>query len=202
MTKKEVFEPNVEAVHAIQNSKFGNLPAVAPKVQKTAELADNLKQISTGETPRIYSDALANDNRELGNVAHAVSQNRALGAYEQTRLIDSLDDVNSDLSAKTSFAQKNPSNPKGPVKVEVLTRNNDNMVVSGYNVWYSLTGWYKAKDENHYFKFDKVSSPTSQPIPPGNYTFWTAKDTHLGPPKQHTVGADGQQEMSIDLPTP
>jgi hypothetical protein len=201
VTKESIF---VQPLHTIQNSNFGNQPAVAGRVQKIAEVARNLPPISTGgkTIASIYSDALTNDFSELGNVARAVSRNKALGAGEETRLIESLDDVHSDLSAKTSFAQKNPSDPSGFVNVKVLTHNNDNMVVRGYNVWYSLTGSYKAKDENHYFKFDRVSSPTSQRIPPGNYTFWTAKDTHLGPPEQHTVGADGQQEMSIDLPTP
>ena len=201
VTQKKVFAPMLRHVQTIQNTNFGHLPTVAPRLQEIAGFARNLQKITTGsKIPSLYSDALISDAGELGNVAHTVSA-KALGVGEQTRLMQAFDDVHSDLSAKARFAEQNPSQPFASVNVTVITRNKDGKEVSNYEVWYCLKGLVNYKDR--YDHFDQLSSPTSNPLPPGNYTIWTRKGSIDGPlMPAKDVGSDGRRERSIDLPTP
>jgi hypothetical protein len=203
VTQKKVFAPMLQHVQTIQNTDFGHLPTVSSRLQQIARFTRNLQQLTAGsKVPSLYADALNNDARELGNLAATVSANKDLGAGDQTSLMQSFEDVHSDLAAKESFAEQNPSQPFAPVNVTVITRDKDVQQVSGYEVWYSLKGYYNYKDEHHYHLFDKDSSPTSQPIPAGNYMFWAAKEGKDGPPRPIDVGSDGQRKRSIDLETP
>ena len=134
-------------------------------------------------------------------MADAVSVNKALGIETKTRLIESLADVHSDLSAKMSYAEKNPSDPFGVVTVKVTTRDKDGNEVSNCEVWYCLKGYVNYPDRH--FRFDQLSSPTSHPLHPGNYVMWTRKGLVDGPQMPaKDVGSDGRTERSIDLTTP
>jgi hypothetical protein len=120
-----------------------------------------------------------------------------LGADQKVRLTRMLDDVSLDLSDKASFAGKNPSDPFTPVKVEVATRDRLKKEVSGYEVWFAPKVLF---EENHrYFRFDRQSSPTDYPLPPGNYVFWSRGGSVQGPMKDCTdVGMDGLTQRLVD----
>jgi hypothetical protein len=189
-------------VQTIQDTNFGKLPTVAARLREMTAFAGKLRQISTDrEIPSVYLDALTSDARELKDVADAVSVNKALGTEEKMRLNQSVEDVHSDLYAKTSYAEKNPSDPFGFVTVKVTTRDKDGNEVSNCEVWCCLKGYVKYKDR--YERFNQLSSPTSHPLHPGNYVMWARQGSVDGPQIPATdVGSDGQREFSIDLPTP
>jgi hypothetical protein len=120
----------------------------------------------------------------------------AVGRVEK-ELAQPIQDVDSDLSAKRNFAVKNPSDPFGSVVVEVTTRNKENSELSGYEVWYSLKGLLKHPEGHN--QFDRASSPTSYPLPPGNYVFWARGGSAEGPKRElKDLGSDGQHERAID----
>jgi hypothetical protein len=119
---------------------------------------------------------------------------RAAGGSEA--LSESVNDVHSDLSAKTRFAEKNPTDPFKSVTVNVRTRKEKNEL-SGYEVWYSLKGLLRYPDRLR--QFDQESSPTSCPLPPGNYVLWTRDGSAEGTPRRlGDLGSDGQPERLID----
>jgi hypothetical protein len=120
-----------------------------------------------------------------------------LGADEKARLTQILDDVRLDLSDKVSFAEKNSSDPFTSVKIKVTTRNKLKKEVSGYEVWFSPKVLF---GENHQSScFDRPSSPTNHPMPPGNYVFWAQGGSAQGPTQPcKDVGNDGRPERSVD----
>jgi hypothetical protein len=122
-----------------------------------------------------------------------------LGADEKARLTQILDDVRLDLSDKVSFAEKNSSDPFTSVKIKVTTRNKLKKEVSGYEVWFSPQVLF---GENHQdSRFERPSSPTDSPLPPGNYVFWARGGSAQGPGPTKPckdVGTDGLTERSVD----
>jgi hypothetical protein len=271
--QKEVFAALLGNLQRIQNSDFGKLPTVAPRLQQIGASARNLQQRSIGrKIPSNYLSQLALDARALRMVADAVSAKNAtapvpprrytpapapaptiappprytpppapytpppapaptinlhfleasflapranrqgsvpagtkpqvfvgavLGADEKARLIQILDDVRLDLSDKVSFAEKNASDPFTSVNIKVTTRNKLKKEVSGYEVWFSPQVLF---GENHLdSRFDRPSSPTDSPLPPGNYVFWARGGSAQGPTKHcKDVGIDGLTERSVD----
>lgn len=120
-----------------------------------------------------------------------------LGPDQKARLNQLLDDVSLDLSDKVSFAGKNPSDPFTPVKIKVTTRDRLKREVSGCEVWFAPKVLFE--ENRRYFRFDRPSSPTDYPLPPGNYVFWSRSGSVQGPMRYcNDVGSDGLTERSID----
>lgn len=116
---------------------------------------------------------------------------------KRKELIEWIEDVFLDLFDKVSFADKNPADPFKSVMVTVTTRDQNRRELSGYEVWFSLKGLIKYDDKHQ--QFDRPSSPTSHPLPPGNYAFWTRNGSVDGPRRKlEDLGSDGQPERSID----
>src|SRR4029077_18619215 len=68
--QKEVFAALLGNLQRIQNSDFGKLPTVAPRLQQIGASARNLQQRSIGrKIPSKYLSQLALDARALGMVA-------------------------------------------------------------------------------------------------------------------------------------
>jgi hypothetical protein len=104
VTQKKVFAPMLQHVQTIQNTDFGHLPTVSSRLQQIARFTRNLQQLTAGsKVPSLYADALTNDARELGNLADTVSANKDLGAGDQTSLMQSFEDVHSDLCRTEPF---------------------------------------------------------------------------------------------------
>jgi hypothetical protein len=183
-------------VQTIQNSRFGKLPTVAWRLQKIATDAMILQKFSLRSTMSpTYVHALDLVNQRLAQVA--ATANEVLTPPKQEQLIQSLDDARSDLAAKASFAEKNPSDPFASVIVKITTRNKDKKEVSGYAVWFSSKVALQYNAEHRHF--DHPSSPTSRPLPPGDYVFWTRSGSAEGPPKElRNLGIDGLLETSVD----
>jgi hypothetical protein len=183
-------------VQTIQNSRFGKLPTVASRLQKIATDAMILQKFSLRSTMSpTYVHGLDLVNQRLAQVA--ATANEALTPRKQEQLIQSLDDARSDLAAKASFAEKNPSDPFASVIVKITTRNKDKKEVSGYAVWFSSKVALQYNAEHRHF--DHPSSPTSRPLPPGDYVFWTRSGSAEGPPKElRYLGIDGLLETSVD----
>ena len=87
-----------------------------------------------------------------------------------------------------------------PVTVRVRTHNKDGLEVSGCEVWFVPRGLLDYKDR--YSRFDRVSSPTSAELPPGNYLIWTHTTAGDGRKISISVGAQGENEQDIDIPAP
>jgi hypothetical protein len=120
-----------------------------------------------------------------------------LGAEQKARLTQMLDDVRLDLSDKVSFAGKNPSDPFTPVKIRVTTRDRLKQEVNGVEVWFAPKVLFE--ENQQYYRFERPSSPTDYPLPPGNYVFWTRSGSVQGPMKYcNDVGMDGLTERSVD----
>jgi hypothetical protein len=76
--QKQVFAALLGNMQRIQNSDFGKLPTVAPRLQEIGALARNLQRRSIGrKMPPNYLYELALDARALGIVADAVSEKNA-----------------------------------------------------------------------------------------------------------------------------
>jgi hypothetical protein len=69
----------------------------------------------------------------------------------------------------------------------------------GHVVWYVERGW--SDDRQRFKRFDRVSSPTSARMAPGNYYIWAgaADDPDR---QQITIGGHGQRQHSVDLAMP
>jgi hypothetical protein len=132
-----------------------------------------------------------------GSTNSQVFADAVLGADQKARLTRMLDDVSLDLSDKVSFAGENLSDPFTPVKIKVTTRDRLKREVSGYEVWFAPKVLFG--ENPRYFRFDRPSSPTDYPLPPGNYVFWSRGGSARGPIRYcNDVGMDGLKERLVD----
>jgi hypothetical protein len=86
------------------------------------------------------------------------------------------------------------------VTVRVRTLK-DGREVQGCEVWYTLKAFKDYKDK--YMRFDRLSSPTSAVLAPGNYLIWAHTSLGDGPKKMLLdLGIDGRDERDIDILAP
>jgi hypothetical protein len=178
---------NLEKVAAAASGKYTFFPSISPP-SIVAENSFFLFSAPHGD----------HDSREKASTHrnNQVFATNAAGGIE--KLTQLLYDVLSDLIAKARFAEKNPSTPFKSVFVNVSTLNGKNEL-GGYEVWYSLKGLLEYPDRHRHF--DRVSSPTSCPLPPGNYMLWTRGGSAAGPQSPlGDLGSDGRPVRSVSLP--
>jgi hypothetical protein len=205
VTQKKIFARLLQNTRILVNSSFGKSePGVADNLQSIWTTASSLEEFAepVPDIPSEYLLGLAIDAWQINTVVEGIS---GKGTPEPLRWAELIKDVADDLRAKIHFAEPhlgdiNPSDAFGNVTVQVTTRDKEAKEVSNYEVWYCLKGLVNYKDR--YDHFDNLSSPTSRPIPPGNYMMWTRKDSKDGPLEPaNDIGSDGQSRRSIDLPT-
>ena len=85
------------------------------------------------------------------------------------------------------------------VKVTVNTLNQNGNAVHNCRVWFAP---YHRDAPEHRETFDRLSTPTEHPIPPGKYNFWAVKNGQQGSKTHHNIGDDGLSTRNIDIEAP
>jgi len=155
------------------------------------------------DVPPAYRNGLTIDAWMVKNIRTAVRQE---GAQNKAQLADWIKDTKDSVRAKAEFADKHQQDPFAPVTVTARTFDKDGSESSktkessGYEVWCCSVG--EIPFPKRHESFGKLSSPTEKSVEPGNYLFWTRKESACGPGKNYNnIGLDGQPEVAIDLLT-
>ena len=88
---------------------------------------------------------------------------------------------------------------KDRVVVKVNTVNDNGNEVQKCLVYYTP---YLRDDDDHKTKFDKLSTPTTDLVPPGKWNIWTEKNGKKGPKSPFFCGDDGRDKREIDILAP
>jgi hypothetical protein len=112
-----------------------------------------------------------------------------------------LEEINEDVRIKRMHAEARPNAPFESIKVTVHTKKNG-QEMGVYQIWWVKYAY--RDDPSKYKTFDKFSSPSSQPLPPGRYLMWTkatdgSQVTGEKTPKEF---GDGSGEIDTDLIAP
>jgi hypothetical protein len=112
-----------------------------------------------------------------------------------------VEEVMADLALKRRHAEAGVGFSAGGLRtVSVAVRTvRGAREMHGHFVWFVPRGWSSVRQR--FARFDRVSSPTSAVLAPGNYLMWAGDaDRHERQPI--VVGGHGRREQSIDLPAP
>ena len=88
---------------------------------------------------------------------------------------------------------------KDRVEVKVNTVDDNGNEIQKCFVWYTP---YLKDDAQHKTKFDKMSTPTTDLVPPGKWNFWAEKDGKQGQKTPFSCGDDGLPKREIDILAP
>ena len=114
-----------------------------------------------------------------------------------------LDDVAKDLSVKADYATPPSGDPikfRTTVTVNVRTLRGGTEE-GGYFVRCNPRSG--AAQRPALFLFSRQSSPTSRPLPPGNYLLWVeSTDGKVLKTQDMDVGANGEESQTVDVPLP
>ena len=101
-----------------------------------------------------------------------------------------------DLNIKSKYVEMGGS-PFGPVNVTVHTRKGSHEV-SNYVVWYAATSWKEGRKQ----RFLHFSSPTTEPLVPGEYYLWARMGTAEGEKSPVIIGRTLKDEEDVDIAVP
>jgi hypothetical protein len=114
--------------------------------------------------------------------------------------VDLCKSIAADLEVKAKYTlgriRQKKDNPFGPIRVTVHT-NEGTTEVSGFDVCYAAT-----VRVNHVRYFKKASSPTTEPLAPGEYKLWAKKGMADGSQKTVLIGNTGNDMDDVDLMAP
>lgn len=137
------------------------------------------------------------------SINESTSEIEALRAKSQitTRDVLLLEAINEDIHIKTVHAQSRPNAPFDSIQITVRTKR-DGQETGVYEVW-----WVKfahRDDPAKYKTFDRFSSPTTHPLPPGKYMMWTKATDGSGATGAKTPKefGDGRAAVDTDLIAP
>jgi hypothetical protein len=212
-SQQEIYGELLDNTLFLARTDFGKTEA-----SRLREIFDYLRFFHFFKFSEVYRYGLAVDSWQLGKVAGAI---RKQVEVQPKWADDVLEDVADDIHAKMSFAgrfipQTAPGSspaptstpPPGPPSVNVEggvvvnaeTLDQNKQEVSGYEVWFCLKGLIGHPDR--YNRFDRLSSPTGQPMAAGSYVFWTQKGSAQGGKVIiNDIGVDAKDRW-IDIPIP
>jgi len=88
---------------------------------------------------------------------------------------------------------------KDRVEVKVNTVDENRKEIQGCIVWYTP---YLKDDDQHKTKFDRLSTPTTDLMPPAKYNIWAEKAGKRGPKSPFSCGDDGRDKREIEILAP
>lgn len=153
--------------------------------------ATELSKFSNRPVPEDYAESL----KGLSEALSRVVRDKEVPKQEKVVICEA---VEKDLAIKVMFAKSEPSAPFKNISLEAKTTDG-NKEISGCEVWYVQRAWEGTEQKHR--RFPKVSSPTSQDLPPGWYLMWTSQGGREGKQKPVTVEKDSAQQ-GVDLPVP
>ena len=168
-----------------------DLPTAIGFWKRMQTSAAELSKFSDQPVPQDYAQSLKGLSEALTRVARdeEVSQRKKVAICEA---------VEKDLEIKVAFAKSEPSAPFKNIPFAAKTTDGIKEI-SGCEVWYVQVAWEGM--EERYLRFPKVSSPTSQHLPPGWYSMWTRQGGREGKRQPVTVEKDSAHQ-GVDLPVP
>lgn len=104
--------------------------------------------------------------------------------------------ISTDMKLKEQYVRATSS---FSIKAKVHTKKGT-AEVSGCQVWYVPAGW--AYEVRRHRKFDRVSSPTEKPLPPGMYVMWAKLEDKEGERQYVAIGEDNRDLVVLDLKAP
>ncbi|MDA2937385.1 hypothetical protein MYX75_03870 [Acidobacteria bacterium AH-259-A15] len=105
-------------------------------------------------------------------------------------------DASADLEMKARVVRESG---KDQVNVKVHTLDDQGQGVHNCKVWYVP---YLKDDDQHKIKFDRLSTPTTDFIPPGKWKIWSERGGKEGVKTPFLCGDDGRDNREIDIPAP
>ena len=118
------------------------------------------------------------------------------GKSADAKLTNAILELNEELRIKILFSQSMKGGGFADIEVVVDTKKSGEPI-SGYEVWYVPKGW--RGNEEHYERFDNLSTPAVKQLPPGNYFIWTKKGGYQSDYSPFSFGFDEQTKRRIDL---
>jgi hypothetical protein len=110
-----------------------------------------------------------------------------------------LMDLDDELRIKVRYAKAMRGSYFSDITVVVNTLRSGNGI-SGYEIWYVPKAWKDSED--HYRRFDSLSTPSAKGLSPGNYFFWAKKSTTRSEPTIFSIGHDGFSKRQIEIEVP
>jgi hypothetical protein len=171
--------------------------------------SDNIDYLTRLVPANAMPVAYARSLEELDSMMLRCESDTALSAE---RRLEILEEVHADLVTKTSCAKARMAargfgadmpdgdstgakpGPFDDINVNVRTG------VDSCHVWYVLAGWWDT--ESRFQRFDRLSTPTSQKMTPGNYRIWTSKGDRKGEMLRVSLGSNGEFNREFDLGAP
>ena len=168
-----------------------NLPDAMGFWERMQKSATELREFSHLPVPQAYAQSL----ESLSEAVSRVVRDEKVSQLEKVAICKA---VEKDLNIKVAFAKSVPSAPFKNISLVAKTTDG-NQETGGCEVWYVQVAWEGM--EERYLRFPKVSSPTSQHLPPGWYSMWTSRGAQQGERKPVTV-EKGSARQGVDLPVP
>jgi hypothetical protein len=193
---KGIKELSIEGITVDQAKQMSShMSTISKSLLVLKESSGNSKTDKNAGVPMKYRKSLDFNLTTLQRISDSKSK---LSPEKKLELAKS---VIADFAIKEAFATKNPDTPFADVNFIARTPGAVNMV-SGFEIWYVSKGL--EDDASSHQRFDRLSSPTTQAIPPGGYMMWSYDSTKKvsGDKRPIDVGADGKTDKTIDLPIP
>jgi hypothetical protein len=163
-------------------------------LKRTEKIVETLKKLSKKKNiPEEYAESI----REYTRRMEILNGKETISNQDEAFLLA----INADLEVKKIHAEKRPENGFDSINIVVHTKKNGGET-GVYQVWWVKDAY---KDEvNKYQTFDRFSTPTNRPLPPGKYLMWTkATDgTQTTSQKEPKEFGDGKGEVEVDLIAP
>jgi hypothetical protein len=175
---KQASQDDCELVQALKETQDG-IEFLLDKWQPT---------MGSGVTTRPYLLSLTYDVYLL----------KTAKALPRRQACSKIRDVAEDLKIKVNHCRgSNNLNPK--ITVTVVTKNNQDNEVQGYQIWYVQKGMEDVP--SCFDSFHKFSSPTDEKeLVPGRYVMWGKKGDLVTTHVAQRIGGEGKNQIQIDLP--
>lgn len=195
----KIFESIIKSASTL-NITLG--PSHSPSKRKLNDIQSNAKFLqdlfaSTGESqlPPVYAQSLSLDAKILVRLVKETRDRK----YHKSEVYADVQNVAVDLSIKVAHIKYSRGGAIKNIQVVVHTKRAD-QEVTGYEVWYVPKGW--ASEQSAFIRFDRVSSPTSMDLAPGNYFIWLQSGQTKTSRLPVKLGGDGKSRRDIDLIVP
>lgn len=158
------------------------------------------RKLFSPDLPGVFSESVGDDIKSIAGLVDKNEPGKSISQKDQDQARAGLGDLMLKNSWVSSSGQGGTT-PSPFVSVKANTIDHSGAVVQHCEVWYVPLAW--EDDKQHWKRFDRFSSPSTQLIPVGLYRMW-AKN-HNGQDGTKTTVSPGDDLMptkAIDLDVP
>jgi hypothetical protein len=180
--------------------RLTSIEAAGPGFLVVPKSGDKLnKKIFNANLPRPFKESVGDDISLIAALVESGNEGSSPSQLQQDRARAGLEDMLFKSRWISSGEQVNASsNPL--VGVTARTLDHAGTVVQHCDVWYVPIAW--EDDKQHWKRFDRFSSPTTQSIVVGQYKMWASHNGKDGNKVPVNPGDDEQPTKNVDLDVP